>query len=213
MDNQVKYLSNPFVEINEYEPQLLIYELDESFYNKQNIFFNNNISTNNNMDIFNRHIQNIFNNMFFANYFYLMKFQPIQQTVDNAQKQNENIMQYMINNNDPGYMAINQNNNPIYNQISNFQLKFSIVPEDGDQTFETNLKIFAQVKSSFTVEQAIDNFFRKALKKREAIKQFLLNDNVLDEKSQETLESLNIDEDTIIKAIKADNFDNLNINS
>jgi hypothetical protein len=212
MDNQVKYLSNPLIEINEYEPQLLIYELDESFYRNQNIFFNsNNPITNNNMDIFNKYIQNIFNNMFFANYLYLMKFQPMQQTVDNAQKQNENIMQYMTNNNDPGYMAINQNINPIYNQISNFQLRFSIVPEVGDQTFETNLKIFAQVKSSFTVEQAIDNFFKKALKKREAIKEFLLNDNVLDPKSQETLESLNIDEDTIIKAIKADNFDNLNV--
>ena len=212
MDNQVKYLSNPLIEINEYEPQLLIYELDESFYGNQNIFFNsNNPITNNNMDIFNKYIQNIFNNMFFANYLYLMKFQPMQQTVDNAQKQNENIMQYMTNNNDPGYMAINQNINPIYNQISNFQLRFSIVPEVGDQTFETNLKIFAQVKSSFTVEQAIDNFFKKALKKREAIKEFLLNDNVLDPKSQETLESLNIDEDTIIKAIKADNFDNLNV--
>jgi hypothetical protein len=212
MDNKVKYLSNPLSEINEYEPQLLIYELDESFYRNQNIFFNsNNPITNNNMDIFNKYIQNIFNNMFFANYLYLMKFQPMQQTVDNAQKQNENIMQYMTNNNDPGYMAINQNINPIYNQISNFQLRFSIVPEVGDQTFETNLKIFAQVKSSFTVEQAIDNFFKKALKKREAIKEFLLDDNVLDPKSQETLESLNIDEDTIIKAIKADNFDNLNV--
>ena len=73
------------------------------------------------------------------------------------------------------------------------------------------MKIFAQVRSNFTVEQAINNFFLKALKKREAIKKFLLNNIVLDQKSQQTLESLNIDENTIIKAVKAANFDNLNV--
>ena len=111
----------------------------------------------------------------------------------------------------PNQISINKYNNPINNQINNFQLRFSIVPETGDQTFETNMKIFAQVRSNFTVEQAINNFFLKALKKREAIKKFLLNNKVLDQKSQQTLESLNIDENTIIKAVKAANFDNLNV--
>ena len=214
MDNQIKYLSNPLAEINEYEPQLLIYELDDSFYNNPWILFNNMFNSlkfnNNNMDIFSSNIQNIFNNIRFAIFGNLMKFQPMSQTVDNAQKQNENIMKnlqypaYEMNMNNP-------NNNPMNTQVSNFQLRFSIVPEIGDQTFETNLKIYAQVRSCFTVEQAIDNFFKKSLKKREAIQRFLHNGMILDQKSKQTLESLNIDENTIIKAIKADNFDNLNV--
>lgn len=214
MDNQIKYLSNPLAEINEYEPQLLIYELDDSFYNNPWILFNNMFNSlkfnNNNMDIFSSNIQNIFNNIRFAIFGNLMKFQPMSQTVDNAQKQNENIMKNLQY---PAYeMNMNNlNNNPMNTQVSNFQLRFSIVPEIGDQTFETNLKIYAQVRSCFTVEQAIDNFFKKSLKKREAIQRFLHNGMILDQKSKQTLESLNIDKNTIIKAIKADNFDNLNV--
>ena len=213
MDNKVKYLSNPLSEINEYEPQLLIYELNDSFFFSQNFLFNTTFRTNNNMDIFNRLIQNFFiKNTILANYFFLLKFQPMNQTVDNAQIQNGNIMKFAFSNiMQPNQISINKYNNPINNQINNFQLRFSIVPETGDQTFETNMKIFAQVRSNFTVEQAINNFFLKALKKREAIKKFLLNNKVLDQKSQQTLESLNIDENTIIKAVKAANFDNLNI--
>lgn len=212
MDNQIKYLSNPFIEINEFEPQLLIYELDDSYNNDPWIFFNNFTNlrkNNNNMDIFNQNIQNIFNDMRFGIYANFMEFQPIQQSVGNAQIQNENIMKYLKN--DSHSLNINMNVNPLNTQVNNFQLRFSIVPEEGDQTFETNLKIFAQVRSTSTVEEAIENFFKKALKKKEAIKKFLHNDNVLDEKSQQTLDSLNINENTIIKAIKADNFDNLNI--
>ena len=106
---------------------------------------------------------------------------------------------------------LNQENNPIQNNIINFQLKFSIVPEVGDQSFEKNIKVLAQVRSNSTVKMAIDNFYKKALKQREAIKKFLLNGNELDPTSESTLDSLNIDDNTIIKAIKADNFDILNL--
>ena len=219
MDNQVKYINNPIQEINKYEPQLLIYELNDSYY-QQNTFVNNmnninnmNIMNNwNNLNLFLMNIQNLMNNANFANFKNLLVFNKTEQSFEDAQKQNENIMMY-LNKNNPGYLIndFNKENNPINNQIVNFQLRFSIVPEIGDQTFETNLKISAQVNSGFTLEQAIDNFFKKALKKREAIKKFILEGQELNPKSNQTLASLGIDENTIIKAIKADNFDNLNI--
>ena len=51
----------------------------------------------------------------------------------------------------------------------------------------------------------------KLLKPKEAIKRFILNGNILDVKSQDTLASMNIDESTIIKAIKSENFDSLKL--
>lgn len=215
MDNQIKFLSNPSKQINDYEPQLLIYELDDSFYKNSYLFnniFNMNVN-NNNMDIFVMNIQRIIDNIKFIKYKNMMVFQQTNQTVDLAQKQNENIMKYIAFNNQADYEDIEYNklNNPFKQEVYNFQLHFIIVPEEGDQSFEKNIKIMAQVRSNFTVEQAIDNFFKKALKKREAIKRFILDGDQLDSKSQQTLDSLNINEDTIIKAIKAENFDNLNI--
>ena len=210
MDNQVKYINNPNLEINKYEPQLLIYELDDSSYQKTIL---NNINNWNNLNLFMMNIQNLLKNANYATYKNMLEFNKTEQSIEDAQKQNESIMMHLNNNAVISTTAINVNNNPFNDQYIcfNFQLRFSIVPETGDQTFESNIKIFAQVNSNFTFEQAVDNFFKKALKKREAIKKFLLNGVELDPKSKQTLASLNIDEDTIIKAIKADNFDNLNI--
>ena len=219
MDNQVKYIKDPNNEINQYEPQLLIYELDDSS-SQQNSFFNmntlnniNNINNWNNLNLFLMNIQNLLNNANYASYKNMLEFNKAEPLNVNFQKQNENIMMHLNSNDMNNINNININNNPFNEQYIdfNFQLRFSIVPEIGDQSFEANIKIFAQVNSSFTFEQAVDNFFKKALKKREAIKKFILNGVELDPKSKQTLATLNIDADTIIKAIKADNFENLNI--
>ena len=142
----------------------------------------------------------------------MIQFIQQNQSVENAQIQNQNIMRNLFNiQPEVSQIILNQESNPIQNNIINFQLKFSIVPEVGDQSFEKNIKILAQVRSNSTVKTAIDNFYKKALKKREAIKKFLLNGNELDPTSESTLDSLNIDDNTIIKAIKAENFDILNL--
>ena len=215
MDNQIKLLENPLIDINEYEPQLLLYELDDFYFNN-NLIFNpftmNYINNNNNMNIFINNIDNIMNNAQFMIYRNMMQFIQQNQSVENAQIQNQNIMRNLFNiQPEVSQIILNQESNPIQNNIINFQLKFSIVPEVGDQSFEKNIKVLAQVRSNSTVKMAIDNFYKKALKQREAIKKFLLNGNELDPTSESTLDSLNIDDNTIIKAIKADNFDILNL--
>jgi len=213
MDNQIKLLKNPLIDINEYEPQLLLYELDDFYFNNNLIFNPFTMSVNNNnMNIFINNIDNIMNNAQFMIYRNMMQFNRQNQSVENAQIQNQNIMKNCFN--IPQNYAgdnLNQENNPIQNNIINFQLKFIIFPEVGDQSFEKNIKVLAQVRSNSTVKMAIDNFYKKALKEREAIKKFLLNGNELDPTSESTLDSLNIDDNTIIKAIKSDNFDSLNI--
>jgi hypothetical protein len=214
MDNQIKFLENPLMEINEYEPQLLLYELDDFYFNNNLIFnpFNMSVNNSNNMNIFINYIDKIINDSQLMIYRNMIQFNRQNQSVDNAQSQNQNIMRNLFNiQPDVSQIILNQENNPIQNNIINFQLRFSIVPEVGDQSFEKNIKILAQVRSNSTVKVAIDNFYKKALKKREAIKKFLLNGNELDPTSESTLDSLNIDDNTIIKAIKADNFDSLNL--
>ena len=92
-----------------------------------------------------------------------------------------------------------------------FSLKFIYVPEFGDQS-ETNLnRISAQVLSDFTFEKAVNNFFCKLVKPRNAIKRFLLYEKEISPNCQSTLASLNINENTVIKAIKSQNFDQLNL--
>lgn len=216
MDNQIKSLNNPIIEIKEFEPQILIYELDEFYFNNNLIFnpFNTMNRNSNNMKIFREHTDNLINNSQFMLFRAMFNFIRGAQNICDAQRQNQNIMMNMYNNNND-FQNNNQNmniqTNPIQNNNSNFQLIFSIVPEQGDQSFNKNLRIFAHVTSNYTVEMAINNFYSKLLKKREAITKFLLNGNQLNPSSQQTLGSLNINENTIIKAIKANNFDQLDL--
>ena len=162
------------------------------------------------MTIFINFIDNLIKNSQFLIYKNFMQFVQQIQSIENAQKQNANILKIMSNN-DQGYNGFNKMNNPMQSKVTNFQLKFSIVPEIGDQSFEKNMKIYAQVKSDLALKSAIENFYKKSLKKKEAIKAFLFEGYELDPNSQETLESLGINENSIIKAIKAPNFDNLDV--
>ena len=131
----------------------------------------------------------------------------VNQSIEDFQKQNAGMMK-MIN---FDYFNAQQQNQMIEISNVNFQLIFSIVPENGDQSLNNNIKICAQVRANFTIEKAIENFYKKLLKPKEAIKRFILNGNILDVKSQDTLASMNIDESTIIKAIKSENFDSLKL--
>ena len=86
-----------------------------------------------------------------------------------------------------------------------------MVPEFGDQSLDNSIKILSQVRSSHTVKMAIDNFFIKLVKPRESIQRFILNGNILDPQCGQTLSSMNIDHNTIIKAIKSENFNELKL--
>lgn len=102
------------------------------------------------------------------------------------------------------------NPNPNGN-INQFGLKFICVPEFGDQSETPTNKIVAQVSSNFKFKEAINNFYMKLVKPRGAIKKFLLNNNEISPDCESSLSQLNINKDTIIKAIKSPNFDQMKL--
>ena len=207
IDNQVSLLKNAYDETHKYEPQLLIYELVPQNFISFNPFLSNNA-----------YISNIFNqfkNMSIPNYGNMMNFVPNNQdSTLKAQEQNLNIFQCISQKNNYTQNNSSGNDNTKFNPMNAkmaFSLKFICVPEIGDQSETPLNRIFAQVISDYTFEKAVNNFFTKLMKKREAIKKFLLNDNEISDKCSNTLAELNINENSVIKAIKSDNFDQLGI--
>ena len=97
----------------------------------------------------------------------------------------------------------NDNSNPFFTTIN-----FYIIPKDWDKNEENVIKIIAQLTIEDTIQTAVNNFFIKLQKPREAIKEFKLNDISIDPQSQQKIKD--IKSDTIIFAIKSDNFDELN---
>ena len=189
--------------------------------NNNNQMNNNQINNNNNINQINNNnpalsspflmnISHIFQDQKLKQYKKMVDFQQQQQSIQNAQKQNGDILK-LIN---IGYFNANQfsqNQNPFEQIDVNFQLTFSVVPEFGDQSLDKNIRILSQVRSSHTVKMAIDNFFVKLVKPRESIQRFILNGNILDPQCEQTLSSMNIDHNTIIKAIKSENFNELKL--
>jgi hypothetical protein len=109
-------------------------------------------------------------------------------------------------------MSNSKNNPPKPNSnIQQFGLKFICVPEFGDQSETPINKIIAQVSSNFKFKEAINNFYMKLVKPRAAIKKFLLNNNAISPDCESSLSQLNINKDTIIKAIKSPNFDQMKL--
>ena len=104
-----------------------------------------------------------------------------------------------------------QNNNNNNQNTQNLNLDFLIVPENWNGNGKDSMTIKPQVKLEDTMEKAIDNFYTKLLKPREAIKRFEFNNQIVDPYSKFTLRDFGINNNSIIKAIKADNFDILSI--
>ena len=108
----------------------------------------------------------------------------------------------------------NANNNQVNQDVnpSNIFLEFKIVPKNWDNSENTiKTKIKAQVTLDSTLKYAINNFYSKLVKPREAITEFKFNDNVLDVNSQAKLKDLGINEQSKIIAIHSDDFDTLNL--
>ena len=242
IDDKVSFLGYDEKEIYRFEPQLLIYELDQQNYNNYSLNFNPFLNNNQYMSNF----LNMFNNFNMPN---TKNFNTgNQQFISQMQIQNANMINSLFgntlneNNNNNFYKNAfifnNNNNNNFNNNINNnnfnnvnnninynnqvininpfaqkkaFSLKFIYVPENGDQSETPSNRIYAQVISDFTFKKAVDNFFVKLVKPREAIKRFLLNEKEIEPDCPSTLSSLNIDENSLIKAIKSENFDELKI--
>ena len=100
---------------------------------------------------------------------------------------------------------------PNQNNANNFlNLKFLVIPQNWDGSQNNSFPISPQVRLDFTLKYAIDKFYSKLVKPKEAIMKFLLNNNLeLDVNSQQKLKDLNINENSIIYAIKSPQFDEL----
>jgi len=231
MDNISKILNDVNKEIHEYEPQLLIYELEESPQKQNNMGMNQN---NSNQTIFINPFNDNINQMMSNNQFNFFFTPEVQYKQFLAQKiqQNDlsqNLQKLQFSNIDPlnNFQTINplcfKNNNDNHeneniknddkkndNEDSNpffVTIKFYIIPKNWDKNEENVIKIIPQLTVDDTIQTAVNNFFIKLQKPREAIKEFKLNDNSIDPQSQQKIKDMK--SDTIIFAIKSDNFDEL----
>ena len=188
-------------ELKMFEPQVLIYELKESNDN-MNPFASSMNQNNNNMKMQMSGLQNNFMNNFPQNPFPNAMNMGINNNNNNFAGQNNFNPNQMNNNNN------NNNQNSLY-----LTLEFFIVPENWDGNEENSIKIVPQVTFEDTIEKAINNFFIKLVKPKEAIKRFEFNNNNIDPSSKATLRDFGLKDKSKILAIKADNFDTLVINS
>jgi hypothetical protein len=235
MDNSSKMLNDVNKEIHEFEPQLLIYELEEGPQKLKNMGMNqNNSNPNFFVNPFNDNINQMMNNnqfnFIFTPYTQYQQFlgQNLQQNYDisknlqllqfsntlnsfqtinpicfknnNDNDQNDNKKNDDKKNDDK--KNDNEDSNPFFATI-----KFYIIPENWDKNEENVIKIIPQLTVDDTIQIAVNNFFIKLQKPREAIKEFKLNDTSIDPQSQQKIKDMK--SDTIIFAIKSDNFDEL----
>ena len=194
-DGEKRLLGDVEKEIHEYEPQLLIYELN-NFQKQNNTNFMDIILKMMLQQQFKKQIEN-FN-----------KVLAMQQIQFQMMNQHNNNMQNSINNN------IRQNNNIDNNPMCQnteffYQLKFICVPENGDQSEKQTNTIKVQIMKSDSIKKAIINFFTKLGQDENSIKYFLFNGIQLDKNSQQTLEESGINGSSIIKAIKSNSFKEL----
>ena len=101
----------------------------------------------------------------------------------------------------------------MYKVINYFTLIFQVIPQIWDSSKESAITINAQVSDDFTLKEAINRFFIKLQKPREAIIKFCINNMQLDPNSEQKLKDMNINENTIIYALKSQNFDQLSLNN
>ena len=172
--SDVKML-NSVNKLMEYEPQLLIYEIN---YQTRLFFQMQKIETAKN----------------------LMQMMVLNFNLANLANQ----MQFVMNNN-------NNNNCDNNNYPQGFILKFLCIPQIWDKKEESAIPISPQVLSDFTIQETINKFYQKLAKPREAILHFSFNNTILDVNSQQKLRDLNINQNSIIYAIKSPNFDQLEL--
>ena len=230
MEDQIKVIN--ISELYDYEPQLLIYELIDYNNFQINIHNSSSNSSNNMMFInpFNYNINqmmsnNNFNNIVFTPAYQYqqmliqkqLQMQQQQQMMQTFQFYNQMMMNNskvnMINNDNTFIPHFNISNNNNQNSNSPFlTLDFWVVPKNWDKVENTvNHKIKVQITLEDSIEKAIDNFYIKVQKKKEAITEFKFNDNTLDVKSKEKLKDSGFAQNSKIIAIQSDNFDNLNL--
>ena len=163
-------------QLMEYEPYLLIYEVDYQgkLYEKMKM------------------MQDL--NTFFK----------MAQFAQFAQMMQQNITFSNVN------QGFNQNNNGSTVMIG-FNLKFLVIPQNWNGDNNDAFPITPQVTPDFTLKDTIDKFYSKLIKPRQAIIKFTFNNMDLNPNSVQTLRQLNINENSVIHALKSPNFDALKL--
>jgi len=130
---------------------------------------------------------------------------------NNNYNNNINLMTNLINNqkkmlNSNNFKKIVDNNFRL-NEQNSLNLNFIIVPENyiGDEKY--SIKKTIEVTLAETMEKVINKFFIKFGIPREAIKRFAFNHEVIDVNSKNKLRDFDIENDSEIYAVKADNYD------
>ena len=138
----------------------------------------------------------------------MQNLQKIQSVINMAQFFDMMMKNFMFSNSQSPLVQ-----NTIVNAFNyGFNLKFLVIPQNWNKDEKEAFPISPQVTKDSTVKYTIDKFYSKLIKKREAIIKFTYNNNIeLDPNSEQKLCDLNIDENSIIYAIKSPNFDNLDL--
>ena len=119
-------------------------------------------------------------------------------------------MNYNLSNNTP-QMSLNNSikSNNSSETSNNLWLKFLVIPLNWDGSEQNTIPINFQATYDFTVQEAINNFFIKLTKPKEAINNFIFNNNPLNVNSTQKLSDMNFNQNSVIYAIKSPNFDSL----
>jgi len=190
--------------LKEYEPQMLIYELEKD-NNQLNPFYNSfeNKNIMNIMQLISMQMKVLQSMQFMQNVYNNANFNNIKFNVRNNNNFNFNNFNNFHNQ--------NQNNNNNIQKSQYLSLEFVIIPENWNGNKKDSMIIKPQVTFEDTIEKAIDNFFTKLLKPREAIKKFMFNNIIISPNTKLKLREFGIKNNSTIYAIKADNFDILSI--
>ena len=200
MDGEKRKLDNFDTEIHEYEPQILIYEL-ENLQNQNNINFMDFIQQ---QLMFKQQCQ-----QFIQNFNNINAMQQNQLQMSNNNNINNNNNFYNISQNNINNNINNSNYNPIIQNSNNeyyFCVKFICVPEFGNQFETTNNTILVPTNKDDTINKVITKFYSRLGQNENSIKYFILNETALDKNSQLTLEACQINSNSVIKAIKSNYF-------
>ena len=178
LNDKIEILHNPENQLYEYEPQILLYELNETNNIKEaNLFQNINDPNNIIKESINRKNQ-------------IKAFE----LYDQQNKKIFNIINTTIKEN------LNQNEIKIFNPFF-ININFYIISKKGIDNI-----ISIQTSYDDNIKEIINKFFSKLNQSNESIKGFLLKDQIIDINSKIKLRKLNIKNNMTIIAIKNDKY-------
>ena len=115
----------------------------------------------------------------------------------------------IVNNTPGGFIndGLNISNNSENKNI--FFLKYLLIPLNWNGTPQNTQPLNIQSNYDYSVQEAINNFYQVIKKPKQAIINFFFNNNSLDINSKLPLRDININQNSVIYALKSPNYDSL----